>query len=146
MTYNPICYLTQKKHSDLLHYLSTNDFRVYELDGENIFDRNTFNKAICEKLPQDPPLYPEYRLNLDGFIDSVSGGLLHSENEDDSYPDHVAIVWNRADKMMKHSKKDFELIIECFQDIIDRVSFIEHGPLKPVKLLVFLLEEGNDGM
>ncbi|MCX7570591.1 barstar family protein [Tumebacillus sp. DT12] len=137
---NLIRNLSQEQRPDILRYLAENDFHVYELDGENIIDRNTFRDSINKNLPQDPPLNREGYLSLDAFIDSISVGLAFTEDYDDKYPDRQAIIWNHADRMASHSPIDYHKIMTCFQDIIDSVSTTQYGFPKPIKLLIFLLE------
>jgi hypothetical protein len=69
-----ISFINESIYEELKRNLLKNNYSIYEIDGRNITDLQSFYKNI-ERLPQDPMLNKEGNVNLDAFLDSLRGGL-----------------------------------------------------------------------
>lgn len=139
MPFQLINFLDQNDKNKVIQYLAKNGFLYYEIDGVRIYDRQSFYDVAMEVLPQDPPLPRGGKVNLDGFTDSVTGGLMGLENQNEN----VAIIWNHADKMYSQSEQDVHVLVECFRHINLAVATTDYGIKTPIRLQIFLLGTGE---
>src|SRR4051812_26900600 len=91
--------------NDLKLSLSEKGFRIFELDGENIKDAESFFFESVKLLPQDPPLSGS--VNWDAFLDSLWGGL------DNLGEKRVSVIWTKAERMLERGLPDILMAVEC---------------------------------
>lgn len=116
--------------------LKKNGFRIFQLDGEDIVDAESFFKKIVRVVPQDPPL--SGKCNWDAFTDSLWGGL------DELAEENVAFIWTKAENMFEHGIPDLFTALDCFKELALSVANQEYGISKPVRLLIFLVGKGKN--
>jgi len=120
----------------LRQMLDSEGFHVVQLDGEYISDACTFYEQATRILPLDPPIVGA--VNWDAFVDSVWGGL------DDLGEQKVAVVWTRAENMLRGGLQDLLEIVLSFQHLASLISTREYGIQHPVRLLVLLVGKGDN--
>lgn len=130
------CIYTEKKHI-YTEILKENDFCIYEINGNKIFNGQSFYQNIIDALPLDPALSKQGLYNLDGISDSIWGGIDHLV--DYHGVDRVAFLWDHVDNIVVHGLNDLLDIIHCFQYLGNDLLTTEYGLTKPVCFLVFLI-------
>ncbi len=73
--YPPVKCVNEKSLDSLINELVQNDYYIYQLNGENIYDSKTFYNICIDVLPTDPPLAKKDSPNFDAFSDSIRGGI-----------------------------------------------------------------------
>ena len=116
--------------------LNESGYFVFEINGEEIEDAESFFAKIKDVLPQDPPLSGQ--VNWDAFLDSIWSGLDKLKEE------KVAIIWTNFHKMLDHGLSDLVTAIECFKDLAFNVSNPETKISIPVNLLFFFVGKGKN--
>lgn len=118
---------------ELNDFLTSNEYRVFILDGAEVTDQASFFAKVCEQLPQDPELggYPKW----DALVDSVWGGLATLQEE------RIALVWTHTDRMLEHGLPVLLQAISCFEQLADQLKSREtdEGCSHPAVLQVFLI-------
>src|SRR6266404_6912964 len=128
--------VSQEALARLRSFLNDNGFSIFELDGTKIDDAPSFFIESAKKLPQDPSL--SGNVNWDAFIDSIWGGLAELGKE------RVAFIWTNDQRMLEHGLKDLLTANGCLEHIASTMNTTKYGISRPVKLLVFLVGEGNN--
>lgn len=117
-------------------FLRESGFTVFELNGKQVEDAQSFFAESIKILPQDPQL--NGNINWDAFTDSLWGGLANLGQ------DRVAIIWTNADRMLEHGLQDLLVASGCFEHIASTMATTKYGLARPVQLLVVLVGEGNN--
>ena len=129
-------FVSSNSIANVRQFLNQNGFSIFELDGHNVVDAQSFFPAAIRLFPQDPPL--SGRVNWDAFLDSLWGGL------DNLGEKRVAFIWTHAEKMLDHGLEDLFIAAECFQQLASDVATDKYGISQPLELLVFLVGEGRN--
>jgi hypothetical protein len=122
--------------AELQRRLGEEGYRVFVIDGREIKDASSFFVNSGKVLPQDPPLGSAP--NWDSWLDSVWGGL------DALGAARVALLWTDVDRMQDGGLPELLVAVECFLDLIERLSNPEMRITDSVSLRVFLLGNGRN--
>jgi hypothetical protein len=109
---------------------------IFELNGKEIYDAKSFFIAAKLVLPMDPPL--SGKVNWDAFSDSLWYGI------DNLNQQKIAVLWKQADNMMNLEARNFQIAVECFEDVA--TSIVEESNEKNLKsdILIFLFGTSDD--
>jgi hypothetical protein len=129
-------FVSSKSLANVRQFLNRNGFHIFELNGQNVADAQSFFSTVISSFPQDPPL--SGRVNWDAFLDSLWGGL------DSLGEKRVAFIWINVEKMLDHGLADLFIAAECFQQLASDVATDKYGISQPVELFVFLVGEGGN--
>ena len=129
-------WVSQSSLKSSRRFLEQNGFRVFELDGQNVRDAQSFFDESLKLFPFDPPL--SGRLHWDAFQDSLWGGLA------DLGERHVAIVWTKAERMFESGLPDLFIVVDIIQNIASEIGTTEYGLSRPIDLVTFLVGEGDN--
>jgi hypothetical protein len=114
--------------------LHQKNYRLFELNGEEIHDTGSLFQQIAASFPQDPPL--SGNCNWDALTDSLFGGL------DQLGEARVAFIWTHSDNMLHSGLDDLLTAVICFDQVASLVATTEASLSEPVNLLVFLIGKG----
>lgn len=134
--YPPVKCVNEKSLDSLINELVQNDYYIYQLNGENIYDSKTFYNICIDVLPTDPPLAKKDSPNFDAFSDSIRGGISEQES------DKVAVIWTKAQNIANNNLNDLFRIIQIFYDISTSLS--EDYFDRTIDLLIFLVDNGQN--
>lgn len=110
-------------------------WKIYELDGLEIRDKQSFFEAVRSVVPLDPPLASNR--SWDALSDSLSSGLMETPEQ------QVAIIWSESARMAARDPQQYDIAIQVLEDIValcgdDEVT--DNNP-KRVVVVVQRLEE-----
>jgi len=107
--YPPVKCVNENNLDSLISELVQNEYSIYQLNGEEIYDLKTFYNQCIEILPQNPPLTKGSSVNLDAFMDSIWEGISEQES------DKIAIIWTKTENIAKHNLSDLLKIRSYFK-------------------------------
>ena len=116
--------------------LRNRDYRIFDLDGGEIHDKNSFFLQAAKDLPQPHGLIAEN--NWDALSDNLWWSLSEITET------QVAIVWSNAHRMLNGGLPDLLVAVSCFEQLAKSVATTEHGFSHPVTLHIFLVGEGDN--
>lgn len=122
--------------SELKDNLHQQGYFIYEINGKEIIDAQSFFLEIKTKLPQDPAL--SGKVHWDAFIDSVWAGL------EELGKNKVAFIWTHAENMLKQGLPDLILAVECLKNLSSDLSDAKTGIPNPTHLITFLVGKGDN--
>jgi hypothetical protein len=130
--YPPVKCVNENNLDSLISELVQNEYSIYQLNGEEIYDLKTFYNQCIEILPQNPPLTKGSSVNLDAFMDSIWEGISEQES------DKIAIIWTKTENIAKHNLSDLLKITQIFYDISTTLNK-DYGLDRTINFLIFLV-------
>lgn len=82
--------------------------KVFELDGNNFNDMDSFYDEVNSKLC---PQFEGFGSNLDAFNDVLRGGFLAFE-----YNENIELNWKQSDKSKADLAEQFKELIDIIRD------------------------------